>query len=403
MMTPQTYPERTHWTAVIALGAGIFTMTTLEELPIGVLTLMSDGLETSDGVIGLGVTVPGVLAAIVAIIAPRLTGRIDRRLVLTAALIASALSALMTALAPSPGFFLASRILIGIGLGVFWALLGASAARLASPRQVARALTVAFSGGAGAIVLGVPLATYVGALVGWRGSFFAAAALATSMAIVLWVVVPPIPATPGASFADIGRAWSLSGVRFGVLYTFVVVLFHFNAYTYASPILQKLSGVSVAGVGTMLLIFGLAGLSGNFLSGPAMDRSLTATMVALPLGLAIAMAVLTQASGPLGAGAVMALWGLFGGAVSVVSQGWVLDASGDLAEPASGLNSGAFNLGIAGGALTGGLIQPGIPGMPGVLGAGGPVAIVTVSIIGMIVALFLAVAAARRSRRVRAS
>lgn len=385
---------RTPWAAVAALGVGIFTMTTLEQLPIGVLTLVSDGLGVAEGVVGLGVTVPGVLAGATAAVTPRLAGGADRRRVLAGAMAAAAVSAAASALAPSAAAFLASRVIVGFAIGVFWALLGATVARIAAPGDVARALSAAFSGSAAAMVLGVPLTTWLGAWLGWRGAFAAAAAVAALVAAAVLAAVPAVPAAaPGGGGAR--RAWARPGVRFGVVFTLLLVTAQFTAYTYASPILQELAGVDVAGVGGMLLLFGAAGIAGNFAAGPLLRRSRRLAVIVLPPGLLLGMGLLAAGHGPAAGGAAMAVWGLFGGAVSVISQGWVLGAAGELAEPASGLNSAAFNLGIAAGSAAGGLVHAGLPGAPGLLGAGGPAAILATAAAGLVAAGALAALGAR--------
>ncbi|MDO5730501.1 MFS transporter [Corynebacterium sphenisci] len=387
---------RTPWAAVAALGVGIFTMTTLEQLPIGVLTLVSSGLGVAEGVVGLGVTVPGLLAGATAAVTPRLAGRADRRRVLAGALAAAAASAAASALAPGAATFLASRIIVGFAIGVFWALLGATVARIAAPGDVPRALATAFSGSAAAVVLGVPLTTWLGAWLGWRGAFAAGAGFAALVAVAVLALVPAGAAPAPAGGGGAARAWARPGVRFGVVFTLLLVTAHFTAYTYASPILQELAGVDVTGVGAMLLLFGAAGIAGNFAAGPLLRRSRRLAVTVLPPGLLAGMGLLAAGHGPAAAAAAMIVWGLFGGAVSVISQGWVLGAAGEFAEPASGLNSAAFNVGIAAGSAAGGLVHAGLPGAPGALGAGGPAAVLAVAAAGMALTGALAALGARR-------
>ncbi|MDU2597148.1 MAG: MFS transporter, partial [Dermabacter sp.] len=50
---PNSEPESSNWIAVVALALGIFTLITIEELPIGVLTLISNDLGVSRGTVGL--------------------------------------------------------------------------------------------------------------------------------------------------------------------------------------------------------------------------------------------------------------------------------------------------------------------------------------------------------------
>src|SRR5690625_2129583 len=55
------------WISLIALAVGIFALITIEELPIGVLSVMAPDLGVSEGIAGLTVTIPGVLAGVVAV------------------------------------------------------------------------------------------------------------------------------------------------------------------------------------------------------------------------------------------------------------------------------------------------------------------------------------------------
>ncbi|MDO4610036.1 MFS transporter [Corynebacterium sp.] len=383
----------TPWAAIVVLGLGIFIMTTMEQLPIGVLTLVAEGLGASNALVGLGVSVPGILAACMAVVAPKLVGRVDRRVVLAMALITVLISGIATSVARTEWFYLASRTLVGLALGVFWSLLGATVTRMAAPGDRPKALTVAFSGSAAAVVLGVPLATWLGETFGWRQAFSAVGVAAGAVGVVVLMLLPRTPVSRAVAFADIARAWSNRGVRFGVLFTFLLVTAHFTAYTYASPLLQDLGGVPVSGISAALLAFGVAGLAGNFLAGPLLRRSVSAAVVVLPAGVLAALVVFRLfVESPASAFVVMIGWGLFAGAISVVSQAWVLGAAGELAEPASGLNSGAFNFGIAAGALVGGQVEQGaLLGVPtsAVLG-GGSSAVLAAGAAGVACALALA-------------
>ncbi|MCK7642325.1 MFS transporter [Corynebacterium antarcticum] len=394
--------NRTPWAGIVMLGLGIFVMTTMEELPIGVLTLVADDLDTSHGTIGLGVTIPGILAGVVAIFVPKLVGRTDRRFILAGALAANGISGVLSALSPTAGFFLASRILVGVALGMFWALLGATVVRVAAEKDAPKALTVAFSGAAAAIVLGVPLATWLGERTSWEEAFIVVAGAALLVALGLILLVPAATTTTAVSLGDIAATARLRGVQFGVAYTLILVTAHFTAYTYASPLLQDLGGVPVTGISTQLFVFGIAGLAGNFLAGPMMKRSLDATVVIIPAGVVTALLAFALFVGsPLSAGLVMLAWGLFGGAISVVSQAWVLRAADDNAEAGSGLNSGAFNIGIASGAFLGG--QAGEHPLPLFTGgtSGGSETILLVAGLGVAAACALAVAGAHVTRKRR--
>src|SRR5690625_7718709 len=68
------------WISLIALAVGIFALITIQELPIGVLSVMAPDLGVSAGIAGLTVPIPGVLASGVADATPLIGRGLDRRL-----------------------------------------------------------------------------------------------------------------------------------------------------------------------------------------------------------------------------------------------------------------------------------------------------------------------------------
>ncbi|MEV4898478.1 MFS transporter, partial [Nonomuraea sp. NPDC055795] len=80
------------WLAVAALTLGIFSIVTSEILPIGLLTAIGADFGLTDGVTGLTMTLPGIVAALAAPALTLATARLDRRVMLCAmmALLAAA-------------------------------------------------------------------------------------------------------------------------------------------------------------------------------------------------------------------------------------------------------------------------------------------------------------------------
>ena len=102
------------WAGVAALAVGIFVLITIEELPIGVLSVMAPDLGVDEGVAGLAVTVPGILAGVVALCTPVIVRGMDRRLVLVLALASVALSCALSVVAPTFAVLLLARLFAGI-------------------------------------------------------------------------------------------------------------------------------------------------------------------------------------------------------------------------------------------------------------------------------------------------
>ncbi|MFE6841990.1 MFS transporter [Streptomyces sp. NPDC057686] len=357
---PAQAPEGTSlksWLAVVSVAVGIFTLVTAEQLPIGLLTSVGGALHVSEGTAGLMVTVPGLIAALSAPLIPVVVGRMDRRFLLVGLMTVMAVANLVTVLAPNFGILLASRVLVGITIGGFWAIAGGLAFRLVQPAAIPRATALIFGGVAAANVLGVPTGTLIGGLAGWRTAFATLGVLAFAVLVALLVLLPSLPATKPVSVGELMGQFANRGVRSGIIATALIVTGHLAAYTYVSPMLQQVSGIDEDLISVLLLGFGVAGIIGNFVAGAAVAKNLGRTMAVIIVALAAAMLLFpllgkSQAGGI----ALLVLWGLAFGGVSVSLQTWMLKSAPDAMEAASALWVSVFNLAIALGALVGGLI-----------------------------------------------
>lgn len=366
------------WLAVGSVTAGTFTVVTSEMLPVGLLTPIGSAMRVSEGLAGLALTVTGLVAAVSAPVVTAALGRLERKLVLCGLMAVLALGNLGAAAAPTFGVLIGARVLVGVGMGGVWAIAASLAARLVPARSVTAATSLVFSGVAVASVLGIPAGTFLGALAGWRITFVAAAAVALLVLVAMAALLPPLPAIEAM---PLGRVWGLTrqpGLRVALLVVAFLVTGHFAAYTYVRPVLEEVTGVGARTIGTLLLVYGIAGVAGNFAAGAAAARTPRKTLIVIGsilAGAAIALPVL--GASPPQAVALMIVWGLSYGGVSVSTQSWVFAASPQHREGASALFAGVFNAAIALGSLIGGLAADGI-GLAAALWLGGALAGVAV-------------------------
>ncbi|WP_198587055.1 MFS transporter [Glycomyces xiaoerkulensis] len=350
-------PTLGQWLAVAAVALGVFVVMTAEILPVGLLTPIAGDLGVSDGTAGLMLTVPGLVAAVAAPLSTVLTGRADRRLVLLGLAVLVAVANLAAALADGIAVMLAARVLVGAAIGAFWSVAGGIAVRLVPPAYVPRATAAIYGGIGAATVLGVPAGTFLGDLLGWRASLAALGALALVALAAIAAWVPRLPSTGTVRFAALPRLLRDSaGVRRGLALTFLIVAGHFVAYTYISPILAA-GGAGTGRVGALLLVFGVAALIATFAAGALIGRRLRGTLIGLSVAMSLAMVLMAVAVGDLfSAAAVLVLWGAGYGLVSPAVQTWYMNAAPGQTEVATSLNTMMFNLSIAVGSFTGGVV-----------------------------------------------
>ncbi|TYB54804.1 MFS transporter [Nonomuraea sp. PA05] len=355
---------------------------TSELLPVGLLTPIGAALDLSEGTTALMVTVPGLVAAVAAPLVTVATARIDRRLVLALLIGIVGAANLASAFATSFAVVLLARFLIGVSVGGFWSLAGGIALRLVPERYVTRATAVVFGGVETASVLGVPAGTLVGDLAGWRTAFGAVGVLGLISLACMVVVMPKVPPERTMTFADLPRVLRAhQAVRVGIAMTFLAITGHFTAYTFVRPVLQD-DGVADGLISVLLLVFGVAGICGNFLAGALITNRLWQTVCGIGLLLAAAMAALAIGEHDvLSAAVVLVVWGLGYGAVPVTFQTWILNAAPAATEAASSLYVSMFNLSIALGALAGGLAVD-LAGTASVLWIGAALAVLVLPLVG---------------------
>ncbi|HYH28793.1 MAG TPA: MFS transporter [Pseudonocardia sp.] len=355
----------TGWAGVLVVAAGTFTVVTSEMLPVGLLTPMGAALQVSEGTAGQTLTITGVVAAVSAPLVVPALGRLDRRRALTALM--GLLAAANWLVAWSPVFWVTviARVLVGVAMGGVWSLAAGLAVRLVPASAVGRATATIFSGIAVASVLGVPAGTFLGELSGWRSAFVAVGVLSAAVALAMAALLPPLPAERAPGLRGVAALLRDPRVATGLAAVALLVIGHFGAYTYIRPVLEH-GGIGVALIGTLLLVYGVAGVLGNFLAGAAAARSVHRAVQALAV--LLAGAVLLLALAPSGPGAALALvvWGAAYGGVSVCAQTWMMAAAPQARETVSSLFAGVFNAAIALGALCGGLVVDAI-GAPAVL------------------------------------
>ncbi|MEU9036100.1 MFS transporter [Streptomyces sp. NPDC048352] len=341
-----------------AVSLGIFCLITSELLPIGLLTPVGAALHVSDGTAGLMVTVPGLVAGFCAPLVTVGAARTDRRHLLCALIALMAAANLAAAFAPDFTVVLAARLLVGVSVGGFWAIAGGLAVRLVPAHHAGRATALIFAGVPTASVLGVPAGTLLGELGGWRAAFAAVGVLGALTLAALLLLLPALPPAGPVTSRELPALLRRNrGVRAGVIVTFLVVTGQFAAYTFVRPILRDVSGVDSGLVSTLLLGYGLAGVAGNFLAGP---RDARRTLLTVSGTLTVVLALIAVLPGAVAGTALLLLWGLVYGGVSVSLQRWMLHAAPQAAEAASSLMVAMFNFAIAAGALAGGLAVDGV-------------------------------------------
>ncbi|WP_312608970.1 MFS transporter [Agrobacterium pusense] len=354
---------------LFALAVSAFAIGTTEFVIVGLIPEMARDLSVSIPTAGLLVSLYALAITLGAPTVTALTGKLPRRSLAIGLMVSFTIGNLIAAFAPGYAVLLTGRIVTGVAHGVFFSIGATVATSLVDRSKSAQAVSLMFAGLTIAMVVGVPFGSFVGQHLGWRAPFLAVAVLgAVSVAGLMALLPKAIAHTPPAGL--LSQLTLLGKPKLLALYLVTVFGFggSFVVFTYLSPLMTEVTGVSEVTVSLALMLFGVATVIGNLFGGRLADRLGTRRALQVVLvGLAFSLAALPfTASHVAPMFANLFVWGVFAFAISPIVQAAVV-ATAEVEAPdavgtASGFNIAAFNLGIAGASFVGGILAAG-PGL----------------------------------------
>lgn len=341
--------------ALPALGLGAFVIGTAELVIVGVLNLIAGDLHITVSSAGLLVTAYALGIAVGGPLVTALTIKLPRRTLLWLALALFVAGNLIAVSATALGLLIAARALCGAIHGLFLGAASAVATGLVPPEHRGQAVGLVFGGIAVSTVFGVPLGTVLGQALGWRATFVGVATLGVIALVVTMICVPAVEGSGSADLRSQARHAFAPRVLAMLVTGTLLMGAQFTAFTYLTPFLENVTGISSTLVSTFLLIFGVASAVGTFGGGRLADKNPSATLL-------IGNAVMIVALGWLYligdnrilVGLGLAVWGVVCFGVTPSLQLRVISLAGDGGDLAATLGASAANAGVASGAAVGG-------------------------------------------------
>lgn len=358
-VTPQQMGSdvgRSYWGAIIAMSLTAFALVASEFMPVSLLTPIAGDLAVTEGRAGQSIACSGIFAMITSLVIATAVKNADRKLVLLSLTALMIVSSAIVSFAPSFLIFMFGRALLGIAIGGFWAMSAATAMRLVPTSKVPQALAVLNGGNALAMVLGAPLGSYLGGLIGWRGAFLIMVPVA--VCVLLWksIALPPMKVRAAASTTNPLKLLARPSIAWGMAASCFFFMGHFSLFTYLRPFLESATRVDVPTLSTLLLMMGVMGFTGTILIGPLVNKHLRSLLVAIPVAMAcVAVGLIAFGSTLSATAALLALWGLLGTSAPVAWWAWVAKSLPQDAEAGGGLMVAVAQLAITLGAILGGI------------------------------------------------
>jgi len=267
-MNQRTMP----WTLIGAACLGSFAATSSGTTRAPFLIEMSQDLGVSVALVANLVSFTATSWGIASAVGGSLSDRIGRRAMLVGGLFVLAIAMLGQSMA---GNFLWVAVWATLGggcAGTFTGVVYAEVSAHVEDYQRGRALGWVMTGQSLTLVVGVPLAAYIGSMIGWRGWNVCMAGLSLVGSIALLATVSRAgTAGHGARTPSLRSALSKRVV--GILATGISERICYGLATiYFATFLQEIYGLSLAGLAVPLALVALGNIGGTVLGGQIADR-----------------------------------------------------------------------------------------------------------------------------------
>jgi DHA1 family inner membrane transport protein len=342
--------------AILSLAIGGFALGTGEFASMGLLPNVARDIDVSIPVAGHMISAYALGVVIGAPVIATIFARAPRRAMLIWLMVVYAIGNAASAAANDYWSIVAARFLAGLPHGAYFGIAMLSAASLVPVNKRAQAVSRVLLGLSVSNVVGVPFATWIGQLAGWRAAFGIVGMLGLLTALLCRFCLRPMPAAMGASpmteLGALGRlqVWltlGIAAIGFGGM---------FAVYSYITPTLVNVTGTTEAVVPIMLAVVGAGMVAGSLFGGWLTDRGV---MRAVGILLVIDMVVLgmfTFTAHNLTAVTInLFMIGFAGLSIGPALQTRLMDVAADAQTLAAALNHSAFNMANALGAWLGGV------------------------------------------------
>jgi len=348
-------PPRRVALILFALAMGGFAIGTSEFVAMGLISEIARNLDVTEPLVGHAISAYALGVVVGAPVLAILGATRRRRTLLLGFMAFYAVGNLLSALAPGYATLLLARFVAGLPHGAYFGIAALVAAHVSPPDKRGRAVGRVMLGLSVALLLGNPLATWMGQAFSWRYAFGLVSLIALATMAMTARVLPGGLGAPRTDakreLQDFNRApvWLALGtgaIGFAGM---------FSVFAYLPPTLVHVTGTSEGFVPLALAAFGTGSIAGSLAGGWLFDRyGFGAAARMLLWSTAVLLAYPLAAQSPWTVLPAIALVGTMG-ALAPVLQSHLMDVAGDAQTLAAASNHSAFNTANALGPWLGGM------------------------------------------------
>ncbi|EPL9568280.1 MFS transporter [Providencia rettgeri] len=340
---------------LLALASAAFITLLTEIVPAGLLSKIALSLETNESIVGQFITTYALGAMIAAIPITLLTHKLRRRPLLLFAVTGFAAVNLVTAFSHNVTLSLIARFIAGMLGGLIWSLLAGYAVRMSPPHLSGKAIAISGSGATLALVLGVPLGSFISNFITWQGIFI----LISLLCIILtfWIIhkVPDFPGQKESTALSTMSALANKNILSLLFIVFTLIVAHNLLYIYIEPFLS-ISGLAPQ-VDQVLFVFGIGSLLSLWFTGMLVDKKPVFMLILSILFFTFASYLMRYyANNSLGIYNSVVIWGIGIGGFAAITQMILARLSGKNVDLAQAVYTTSWNCAISVGGISGGIL-----------------------------------------------
>ena len=330
-----------------------------ENLAGGIVPFIAEDLAVSISTAGQLTTVFSLTYALAAPLLLFSTAHYPRLPLLRAALMTFCLGNLFSALSPNFAVLFSMRILSAASCALIVVLVTTIATEMVEARFKGRAIGIIFMGISGSLVLGIPIGLLFCNWLGWRAPFAFIALLALTLCILAPKMLPAVTGggvrIPLARYSEHIKNPKLMSAQ---LVSILMIGGHFVLFAFLAPYLQSEIGASKQELTVYYFLFGAAAISGGYLGGWLSDKLGTVrALIGVPIVFMLFLGAIPFTLNNIWLFVpCMMFWGGLSWTISPIVQNYLIHSDPENAGVSIGVNNSAMHLGVALGALIGGLV-----------------------------------------------
>lgn len=270
---------------VFILTAGVFGIINTEMGVIGILPLIAEHFHVTVPEAGWTVSIFALVVAISAPIMPLLFSGINRKKVMLLALGVFTLSNIISMLTSNFTILLIARALPAFLHPVYVSMAFTVAAASVSKEKAPKAVAKVFIGVSAGMVLGVPVTSYIASEVSFTMGmmFFTVVNALVFMSTLLFV--PSMPVKEKLSYGAQLNVLKKKIIWYSIMAVTLINGALFGFFSYMSDYLRTVTEVSYSVISILLLIYGLANITGNVIAGKQLATNPIRSMIFIPFAL----------------------------------------------------------------------------------------------------------------------